>query len=169
MQQVDDRHAGIPGYVCVHFLPDDAEAAETVDASSDDADDISARTEARELDRLTREISRQLDAGFRPSDIAVLVRKGYQSKKVIRHLMAVMENPDSGWHHGHVPVVSADSIPVGMSPAVRMVISILTLTGEPSRIVSPHRRPDADGNRPMEVNPVYQRNRLVHRFEMQQS
>lgn len=169
VQQVDDRHAGIPGYVCVHFLPDDAEAAETDDdaSSSDDAADVSARTEARELDRLTREISRQLDAGFRPSDIAVLVRKGYQSKKVIRHLMAVMENPDSGWYHGHVPVVSADSIPVGMSPAVRMVISILTLTGEPSRIVSPHRRPDADGNRPMEVNPVYQRNRLVHRFEIE--
>lgn len=181
VQQVDGSHADIPGYVCVHMLPDDtvnsADGAEGEEAAADDtpesSDDsqknamgISPRMAEYELDRLTREISRQLDAGFKPSDIAVLVRKGHQGKAVIRHLMSVMEDPGSGWHHGHVPIVSADSIPVEMSPAVRMIICMLELTGQPDKIISPKNRNGVEED-VLEKNPVYQRNRLAHRFEIE--
>jgi len=154
IQQIPDKHADLRGYVKVQFLP-----------TENDADDGGRDLDALQLERMTREIGRQLDAGYRPSDIAVLVRKKSQGKAVITHLMDVMEN-DPSWRHGAVPVMSADSMEISQSPAVRMIVNVLRLATQPVLVTKPGGEVDADGKPVQEVNPAYRRYRLLHRFEL---
>ena len=114
--------------------------------------------EATLLRHLTEEIDRQLTAGFRPKDIAVLVRTSKQGQLVINHLMNVMAN-DPAWTHGQVGITSADSMAVNMSSAVKLVVNVLRLLANPT-IGDP-------GNPDRMKDPEYNRLRLVHRFELE--
>lgn len=158
VQQIPQKHADLRGYVKITFFPRAA-------ASSGEEQEENVPLAQRQLDALTAEVSRQLSAGYRPSDIAVLVRKGSEGRRIIEHLMQAMTNP-STWPHGQVPVASADSMPVSMSPAVRMIVNVLRLATEPLTVTKGDGKVDTDGNPVNVVNPVYRRNRLLHRFEL---
>jgi ATP-dependent exoDNAse (exonuclease V) beta subunit len=155
VQQIPPKHAGFKGYVKILFAPDDA-------AATDDEEDGGT---AGQLELMTDEISRQLAAGYRPRDIAVLVRKKSQGKAVITHLMDVMDN-DPQWRHGTIPVVSADSMEISISPAVRMIVNVLRLTTQPMLVTQPGGEVDGEGRPVNVINPAYRRYRLLHRFEL---
>ncbi len=154
IQQIPEKHAGFRGYVKVEFLP-------TAPGAGEGETDL----DALQLDRLVAEIGRQLTAGYRPKEIAVLVRKRSQGKAVITRLMEVMEH-DSSWRHGMVPVVSADSMEISLSPAVRMIVNVLRLATQPITVTRPGGEVDAEGRPVQEVNPAYRRYRLLHRFDL---
>lgn len=84
-----------------------------------EADKVSDYDEAV-LPELADDIDRQLAAGYRPSDIAVLVRKKADGEKVISHLI---EHQTGGEYKYNI--ISDDLMPVSNSPAVRMIISTL--------------------------------------------
>lgn len=163
VQQVAPKHSDLSGYINIRFIP----SLSTSDTEEPDDDSEADDANRLQLKMLTDEISRQLDAGFAPNDIAVLVRKGAQGSEVISHLMSVMDDPESGWHHGKIAIVSSDSIPVGMAHAVKMIVNILRITTEPEKIISPEADVDTGGDPTMTDNGIYQRSRLVHRFEIE--
>ncbi len=72
------------------------------------------------LPALADDIDRQLESGYKPSDIAVLVRKKADGEKVISYLI---EHQTEGKHKYNI--ISDDLMPVSNSPAVRMIISTL--------------------------------------------
>jgi ATP-dependent exoDNAse (exonuclease V) beta subunit len=178
VQKIDDKRLGIHGYVKIHFLPTipQVAGASTEAADGGDGDDEAGIASRIMLERLTAEIDRQLTAGYQPKDIAVLVRTKDQGKTVISHLMEVMEasthaakagEPQLGtWHHGVLPLMSADSMSITLSPAVRMIVDVLRLVTKPLMVVSTTGDTNDDGSPVMEMNPAYRRYRLLHRFEL---
>jgi len=150
VQSIPEKHVGFGGYIKISFPRPD----------SDEED-----PELPMLVKMVAEIDRQLAAGYRPADIAVLVRKKSQGKKVISYLMDVMEH-DPQWKHGSLPIVSADSMEISMSPAVRMIVNVLRLATQPMMLTSPGGEVDAEGKPLQMVNPAYRRHRLAHRFEL---
>ncbi|MDE5941467.1 MAG: UvrD-helicase domain-containing protein, partial [Muribaculaceae bacterium] len=154
VQQVAPKNADFRGYIKVEFLP-----------TSSDEQLSREEVEQLQFDRMVKEIDRQLSAGYRPGDIAVLVRKKREGKAVIEKLMDVMEN-DAGWCHGVIPIVSADSMEINLSPAVRMIVNVLRLTTQPMSVTMPGGEVDADGEPLTEINPAYRRWRMAHRFEL---
>ena len=71
--------------------------------------------------------------------------------------MDVMDN-DPFWHHGHLQLMSADSMAVGMSPAVKLIVNVLRIVSEPE--LGTGMESDAG------ANASYRRYRLIHRFEL---
>ncbi len=100
VQRISPAHVNHHGYVKVVALNDDYETSA--------------------LDVTVKEISRQLESGYRPDDIAVLVRTNTQGAKVINHLMGIAEGPLAG-----VRVVSDDSMFLNSSPSVRLIVSVM--------------------------------------------
>ena len=102
-QQVAKKNEDLPGYVRL------------IRVTSDDYDtDV--------LDTLVEDVRRQLESGYRPGDIAVLVKKREQGAKVIQRLeRAKAEDPD----FPHFNIVSDSSMEVSSSVAVRLIVSRL--------------------------------------------
>ena len=76
------------------------------------------------LENLTSELRRQLESGYRPGDIAILVRKKEEGNIVIRHLEDTVLN-DPGFPPFRI--VSDSSLYLGNSPAVGLIVSRLRL------------------------------------------
>lgn len=76
------------------------------------------------LDFLTEDLKRQLQSGYKPGDIAILVRKWKEGEEVIRHLERV-KNSDPDFPP--FQIVSDSSYKVSRSPAVSLIISRLRL------------------------------------------
>ena len=72
------------------------------------------------LPGLADDIQRQLDSGYRPNDIAVLVRKKEDGHKIISHLITHQEEFEHKFN-----IISDDLMPVSDSPAVRLIVSTL--------------------------------------------
>lgn len=159
IQKFPEKNANKPGYVKIEFLPP-AKSKKKAEAASDTSSDNDGEQSAAApimLEHLTREISRELAAGVQPKDIAVLVRKNGQGKEVISHLMSVMAN-DPSWPHGQVQIMSADSMAIGMSAAVKTVVNVLRLLANPTI--------GDTTNEERAKDPAYNRLRLLHRFEL---
>ena len=154
IQQVAERNRESGGYVKVEFLP----TAPGGKLSKDEMEQL-------QFNRMLQEIDRQLTAGYAPGDIAVLVRKKKQGRAVIARLMEAMES-DPSWRHGVLPIVSADSMEINLSPAVRMIVNVLRLTTQPMSVTRPGGEVDEDGRPIADVNPAYSRCRMAHRFEL---
>lgn len=109
-QAVSKKHLNHKGYITVT----------PVECSSVDeyADTV--------LPQLAQDIDSQLDAGYAPSDIVVLVRNKKEGQKIIDYLIQ-SRDPDSPHHYN---IISDDLIPVSKSPAVRMIISHLQSISE---------------------------------------
>jgi ATP-dependent exoDNAse (exonuclease V) beta subunit len=164
VQQVASKHRDFHGYIKVAFLPLNVESTEEQKRSE--------IIEQMQFDKMVAEIDRQLTAGYAPCNIAVLVRKTTQGKKIIARLMDLMEREGHlpaaerrQWHHGVVPIVSADSMEISMSPAVRMVVNVLRLISQPLMVTMPGGEISTE-RMFKEMNPVYRRWRLAHRFEL---
>lgn len=85
------------------------------------------------LDRMATNIVRQLKAGYRPNEIAVLVRKNSEGDKVIRCLLQLFDT--IGEELPLKPeVVSGDALRLNDSPLVRYVISKLKLSVLPEKV-----------------------------------
>lgn len=132
-QQVSPRHSGHKGYIGI--TPVDADTAERYCSAT--------------LELMGREISEQLEAGYRPCDIAVLTRKVKEARAVIDYLVKMSESlPQSS----RFTVISDDSLRVDAAPAVRIVIAWLRALG-------------ADDNAPGRKISERHLARLVHCYE----
>lgn len=161
IQQVAPKNLDFHGYVKVIFGPEKDFIPDTPEA--DGQKGYETWTQDDILRHLGQEIDRELSAGYRPGEIAVLVRTHAQGQAVISYLLDLMR--DSGWSHGHVDIISSDALEISTSPAVQLVIGILRLTTTPQYVVDTDRQP-VDGRPVMKPNPDFLRNRLIHRYEL---
>ncbi|MDE5785641.1 MAG: PD-(D/E)XK nuclease family protein, partial [Duncaniella sp.] len=74
------------------------------------------------LQAMTDELQSALDAGYKPKDVAVLVRTRKEDERVIEHLMRLQS--EEGRFQG-VRIVSDQSILVSSSGVVRLIVSVL--------------------------------------------
>lgn len=109
-QEVGPGGKNLPGYVSVTYFkkPDDKDES----VAEDDEEALS--TQQQTLANMMTHIRRQLAAGYREKDIAVLVRKRKQTEEVIDLLL-----------REKFRVVSDDSMSVDSSPAVRLIVSVM--------------------------------------------
>lgn len=118
---------------------------------------------ALSLDALTANIERQLEAGYTPGDIAVLVRGRKEGKLVIEHLLRRVNDP--AWRFGPMRIVSSDSLAISANPSVKTVINLLRLIITPETVADISRT-DADGNPARVINGEWLRRRLIHRYQL---
>lgn len=76
------------------------------------------------LDRMAQNIFRQLDSGYKPSEIAVLVRRHPEDETVIRTMLDVFNTADL---NNKPEIVSGDALTLGESPAVMYAVSKMKL------------------------------------------
>ncbi len=157
VQMFPASHASMQGYVKAFFLSGKNAGQEAPDQCAAAVEEGFDSRYPRHFRLLKEEISRQLDAGYRPKDIAVLVRWVKAGQEIIHYLMDVMDN-DPWWHHGRLQIMSADSMSVGMSPAVKLIVNVLRIVSEPE--LGTGMESDAG------ANAAYRRYRLIHRFEL---
>lgn len=111
-QQVAPKHNGHHGYVRLNAI--DAKLAEDFANES--------------LLILAQEIGRQLQSGYKMSDIAILVRDGSDGRKAIDYLLDYVErNPE----YHRLNILSDGALVVGGSNAVRFIISVLKIIDTP--------------------------------------
>ena len=106
-QQVSGKHLDHTGYVNFRVFEGQR--------GSDEADELA-------LDNLTEHLRRQLSSGYRPGDIAILVRTWREGEKAITHLERVKaEDPDFPSFN----IVSDKSLLISRSAAVMLIVSRL--------------------------------------------
>lgn len=106
-QMISPKHSGKKGYVRVNIFETGSDSKE--------ADQLA-------LDNLTDNLCRQLRSGYRPGDIAILVKTWREGETVINHLETIKkENPD----FPPFDIVSDKSLLISRSPAVMLIISRL--------------------------------------------
>lgn len=153
VQQISpDRKENIPGHVVltIEKKPEKSKGAEDV---NDNADETSGKEFA--LDIMERETLRMLKAGYKFRDIAILVRTHSEGKKIIDRLLSCENKPE--WSGYKPRITSVDSISIGASHAVKMIIEVLRLTQLPPVVKSEKR---GEG-----INPAYKRIQLLYCFE----
>lgn len=173
VQKIGKKNLDLQGYVKAFFIPKSADAVpaasdgdipgdddeligeEEREATADGAYDIAYPMQLR---LMKREIMRQLAAGYRPSDIAVLVRRSKEGKAVIQYLMDISAN-DPEWTFGPLNITSADSMAVDMSPSVTLIINVLRTLADPSL--------GEDVPADSTAAASYLRYRLIHRFHLE--
>ena len=74
------------------------------------------------FEQIYQNICRQIDEGYRPSQIAILFRTNKTGHQLIPYLIQRLADDPV---HSHVRVVSDDSIRLASSPAVRLIVSIM--------------------------------------------
>lgn len=116
VQPVSPSHATHAGYVKLTGIAGDRSPRKDGDAPG-----AKEAYEAAVLDILVSDIARQLAAGYRPADIAVLVRTKAQGKLVIDTLME--RQAELG--RDSLRIVSDDSLRIDSSPTVRLIVSVL--------------------------------------------
>ena len=121
VQQVSEKHENHKGYVKVEMPQDD-------DAS---------------LEILATDIKRQLEAGYRQKDIAILVRKRKEGETVVEYLMGLKSNPDSGL--SHLEIMTEDALTIESSPVVKLILNTL-------RLLSSDIRDDMRRNKKRKIN-----------------
>lgn len=174
VQQVSEKHlkpCAFPGYVKVLFgpIPSPEEknppAGPIPDSPFPIPDSPGPWTAQEELYRLADEIGRQLSAGYRPKDIAILVRRHSEGEQVIQFLLEEMGKEE--WQFGRFPIMSDDALEISSSPAVQLIIGILRLCTTPQYILDHSKaREEAVREENRMLNPAYLRNRLIHRYEL---
>ena len=154
VQELADKTATEPGYVDIAILDFDQSAADS--SGEDDAPGFKELG----LSRLLQGVVRQLRAGYRPKDIAVLVRKRSEGEEVVKHLLSAMDTPE--WEGlPRVQVMSSDAILVGESPLVKMIVARMRM------LLMPDVTPPAEAE-PSTRRAVTHRDitRFVSRFHM---
>lgn len=80
------------------------------------------------LSMMFQDIKRQLDSGYRPSDIAVLVNRRKEAAKVAKYLLDNLANDSK---YSGVEIVSDEALRIDSSPMVRLIISVLRIIDIP--------------------------------------
>lgn len=107
VQQISSKNADRNGYVKVGIF------------NAQECD-----TEQMAMAQLTTELRRQLESGYRPGEIAILVRKWSEGEKIVRHLEAERLNDPS---FPKFQIVSDNSFRISRSPIVSIIISRMRL------------------------------------------
>lgn len=157
VQQVAPKNLeSLAGYVeiLLHRKVADAEEDNAEEGGDDDV---------RTLAELTASIESQLRRGYRPADIAVLVRDHGSGQKVIDHLLQRMTEED--WEFGPIRIMSSDALEIGANPTVMMIVNMLHLLSTPEMITD-LRHFASCGETRMVPNPEFMRRRLIHRFQL---
>lgn len=107
-QQVSPKHAAHRGYVLMScFMPESV-----------------ADPEEEALAMMARELRRQLESGYKPGDVAILVRKALEGERVIRYLEDLrLQDPT----YPRFDIISDKSLLISHSDAVTNVISRLRM------------------------------------------
>ena len=113
-QQVSAKHSSHHGYVKVEFF--------------DDKDTDKEQRELLALDKMACDIKRQLNSGYKQSDIAILARWNKEGHKIIEYLMTLMANPDADFPK--INIISDDSFKIDSSPMVKLILSVLRLIND---------------------------------------
>ena len=113
-QQVSAKHSSHHGYVKVEFFGDN------------DTDNEQRKLLA--LDKMACDIKRQLNSGYKQSDIAILARWNKEGHKIIEYLMTLMANPDADFPK--INIISDDSFKIDSSPMVKLILSVLRLIND---------------------------------------
>lgn len=120
-QQISPKHLSHKGYVRVKIY-----SGSKKDEWMEEA-----------LDNLTTELRRQLSSGYRPGDIAILVRRWDEGNTVISHLEEVRKSdPD----FPEFRIVSDSSLLIGNSPSVSLIISRLRLLSSTDFSANPRKK-----------------------------
>lgn len=153
VQELAEKTAAEPGYVDIAFCQSDQS-----DSSSDDEDSPGFKQIG--LSRMLEGIIRQLRAGYRPKEIAVLVRKRSEGEEVVKHILGAMDTP--AWEGlPRVQVMSSDAILVGESPLVKMIVARMRM------LLMPDVTPSADdASSPRRAVTHRDITRFVSRFHM---
>lgn len=107
-QQISEKHLDQRGYVCMTFYD-----STRVDEWRQQA-----------METMTRQLRRQLESGYKPGDIAILVRSKPHGKLMIEHLENEMKkDPTFPYFH----IVSDSSLILGNSPTISLIVSRLRL------------------------------------------
>lgn len=121
-QQVSAKHSSHHGYVKVEFFGDN------------DTDNEQRKLLA--LDKMACDIKRQLNSGYKQSDIAILARGNDEGHKIIEYLMKLMANPDADFPK--INIISDDSFKIDSSPMVKLILSVLRLINDEADMSSRH-------------------------------
>lgn len=120
-QQISPKHSCHEGYVRLAIF--------------DSKDENSPEEQA--LAQLTSELRRQLSSGYRPGDIAILVRKWAEGELIIKHLESQrLADPT----FPAFQIVSDNSLRVSRSPAVALIVSQLRLLCASDSTGSKHKK-----------------------------
>lgn len=136
-QQLPDRIDPDRGFVSVNVLPKDT----------------ASRTRSYGMDLMYSHIRRELSMGYKPSDIAVLVRFNSEATQVIEYLMHRMASDED---MKGVRIMSDDALCMDAAPAVRLIISVMRFLAMP--LESPSTQ-NARAKRMREIG------RLINRYE----
>ncbi len=74
---------------------------------------------------MAADIKRQIDSGYQPRDIAILVRDGKDGEQVIEFLLKKMSEPDAMLPQFNI--ISDDTLQIGSSPMVKLIVSVMRL------------------------------------------
>ncbi len=119
-QQVSAKHSSHHGYVKVEFFGD--------------KDTDNEQRVLMALDKMACDIKRQLNSGYKQSDIAILTRWNKDGHKIIEYLMKLIANPDADFPK--INIISDDSFKIDSSPMVKLILSILRLINDEADISS---------------------------------
>ena len=113
VQEISEKTKDEPGYVDIAFF-----GKENEDNTSD--------FQQFALSRMLDGIKRQLKDGYRPKQIAVLVRRRVEGELVVKHLLNAMATPERDGLP-QVQVISSDALLINESPLVKMLVARLKM------------------------------------------
>lgn len=118
-QQVSPKHADHRGYVLLSCF------------------DAALSPEEEALAQMAREMRRQLDSGYAPGDIAVLVRQSRDGEKVISYLEELRRNDPT---YPQFDIISDKSLLISNSDAIANVISRMRMLSSTDVTSDPRRK-----------------------------
>ncbi|MCM1449369.1 MAG: UvrD-helicase domain-containing protein [Clostridiales bacterium] len=166
IQQIDSRRDELHGYVKVKFAPEQKSGGKGK-KNTDDTADVKEKAQQRDesLDFMVKEMRRQFAAGYKPGDIAVLVRSNDQGSAIINHLLTLMNDPESGFPQ--FDIISEEAMKLSAASSVRLIISILRLVSLPEFLEADAEAEARINDKPStgtKMSEAYRRARLVNRF-----
>lgn len=144
VQQIPSKHSGFHGSVRAFTAPPN-------------------ELETFALDNIAGEVARFLKAGYRPADIAILVKTHTEGSKIINRLLDTFSSPE--WEYGSIDINSADSLKISASPAVSLIIDMMRLSLTPEIIEIYKSTPSGEIKTIKTENPEYRRTRLLQRYK----
>ena len=165
IQQIDPGRKEKHGYVKIYL---ESEPPSKKDNSGTDTQAV--RTDTPDIDPalefITAEIRRQLESGYHPGDIAVLVRDHRNGQKVITHLLRKMNETNDPLPR--FDIISEEAMGLSASASIRLVTSIMRLVSLPEFLeADPKAVARSQGRQDTTVkqSDAYRRARLVNRFQ----
>ncbi|MBR6639000.1 MAG: hypothetical protein IKL35_01415, partial [Muribaculaceae bacterium] len=120
-QQVAPKHVEHHGYVKFKLI--------------DEGDKDEKLKETLEI--LASDIKRQLSSGYSPRDIAILVLDRKDGQQIIDYLLQLMADPEAEFPK--LNIMSDDTLQIGSSPMVKLIVSVLRLINSDLDPVDPRR------------------------------